>query len=41
VRGFAVTLSIAIVCSMFTAVTLNRMLVVLWLAWRRPKRLPI
>ena len=41
VRGFAVTLSIGIVCSMFTAVTLNRMLVVQWLAWRRPKALPI
>jgi preprotein translocase subunit SecD len=41
VRGFAVTLSIGIICSMFTAVTLNRMLVVQWLAWRRPKALPI
>jgi preprotein translocase subunit SecD len=41
VRGFAVTLSIGIICSMFTAVTLNRLLVVLWLRWRRPKTLPI
>jgi protein-export membrane protein SecD len=41
VRGFAVTLSIAIMCSMFTAVSLTRMLVSLWLHWRRPKILPI
>jgi preprotein translocase subunit SecD len=41
VRGFAVTLSIAIVCSMFTAISLTRMLVSLWLQWRRPKELPI
>jgi protein-export membrane protein SecD len=41
VRGFAVTLSIGIICSMFTAVTLNRMLVVVWLRSRRPKALPI
>jgi preprotein translocase subunit SecD len=41
VRGFAVTLSIGIACSMFTAVTFCRMMVVLWLRWRRPKALPI
>ena len=41
VRGFAVTLSIGIICSMFTAVSLTRMLVSLWLQWRRPKALPI
>jgi len=41
VRGFAVTLSIGIACSMFTAVTFSRMLVVLWLRTRRPKLLPI
>jgi preprotein translocase subunit SecD len=41
VRGFAVTLAIGIACSMFTAVTMTRMLVVQWLAWRRPKLLPV
>jgi preprotein translocase subunit SecD len=41
VRGFAVTLTIGIACSMFTAVTMTRHLVVQWLAWRRPKLLPI
>jgi protein-export membrane protein SecD len=41
VRGFAVTLSIGIACSMFTAVTVTRMMVSLWLLWRRPKALPV
>jgi protein-export membrane protein SecD len=41
VRGFSVTLSIGIICSMFTAVTVTRMCVVGWLRWRRPKALPI
>jgi protein-export membrane protein SecD len=41
VRGFAVTLTIGIACSMFTAVTMSRLLVVQWLSWRRPKLLPI
>ncbi|MBL8834595.1 MAG: protein translocase subunit SecD [Alphaproteobacteria bacterium] len=41
VRGFAVTLAIGIICSMFTAVTVTRMLIVGWLFWRRPKQLPI
>ena len=41
VRGFGVTLSIGIATSMFTAVMLTRMLVVLWLRRRRPAALPI
>ena len=41
VRGFAVTLSIGILTSMFTAVTLNRLLVSLWLRRRRPAVLPV
>ncbi len=41
VRGFAVTLSIGIACSMFTAVTVTKMLIVGWLNWRRPKTLPL
>ncbi len=41
VRGFAVTLSIGIICSMFTAVTVTRLLVVGYLIWRRPKELPV
>ena len=41
VRGFAVTLSIGIACSMFTAVTVTRLLIVGYLVWRRPKILPV
>ncbi len=41
IRGFAVTTSIGILISMFTAITLTRMIAVYWLRWRRPKELPI
>jgi len=41
VRGFAVTLSIGIACSMFTAVTVTRLMIVGYLMWRRPKVLPV
>lgn len=41
VRGFGVTLAIGIMCSMFTAVTVTRLIISSWLHWRRPKELPI
>jgi len=41
VRGFAVTLTIGILASMFTAVTVTRMMVAYWLRWTRPKVIPI
>ena len=41
VRGFAVTLTIGILASMFTAVTVTRLMVAYWLRWARPKQLPI
>jgi len=41
VRGFAVTLTIGILTSMFTAVTVTRMMVAYWLRWARPKQLPL
>jgi protein-export membrane protein SecD len=41
VRGFAVTLCIGIICSMFTAVTFSRMIVSYWLRWTRPQVVPI
>ena len=41
VRGFAVTLGIGIVVSMFTAVLLTRIMVVSWYRWRKPKVLPV
>ena len=41
VRGFAVTLAIGIVSSMFTAIMLTRLFVVTWLRRVRPAALPI
>lgn len=41
IRGFAVTLSLGIVISMFTAISLTRLMVVYWFRWKRPKTLPI
>ncbi|MDE3061054.1 MAG: protein translocase subunit SecD [Pseudomonadota bacterium] len=41
VKGFAVTLAIGIVCSLYTAVLVTRLMVVTWLQRTRPKALPI
>jgi protein-export membrane protein SecD len=41
VRGFAVTLTIGILASMFTAVTVTRLMVSYWLRWARPTTVPI
>jgi preprotein translocase subunit SecD len=41
VRGFAVTLAIGIVMSVFTAVIFARLLTATWLRGKRPKTLPI
>lgn len=41
VKGFAVTLSIGILASMFSAILLTRMMVTLWVKKARPKALPI
>ncbi len=41
VRGFAVTLTIGILASMFTAVTVTRLMVSYWLRWTRPTLVPI
>ncbi len=41
VRGFAVTLTIGILASMFTAVTVTRLMVSTWLRWARPAAIPI
>ncbi len=41
IKGFAVTLSIGILTSMFTALMLTRLFVVVWLRRRRPQTLPI
>lgn len=39
VKGFAVTLSIGILSSMFSAIILTRMLIVIWLKKKRPQKL--
>ena len=41
VRGFAVTLGIGIMTTVFTAFTLTRLIVAYWVRWRRPQRVPI
>ncbi len=41
VRGFAVTLGIGIITTVFTAFTMTRLIVAYWVWWRRPQRVPI
>jgi preprotein translocase subunit SecD len=41
VRGFAVALLIGILTSMFTAVYVTRLIIELWMAWRRPKTIVV
>ena len=41
VRGFAVTLGIGIITTVFTAFTLTRLIVATWVRWKRPHHVPI
>ena len=41
VRGFAVTLAIGIFTTMFTAFTLTRLVVAMWVLKTRPKEIPL
>jgi len=41
VKGFAVTLSLGIVTSMFTALMVTRLFIVLWVNAKRPKQLEL
>ena len=41
IKGFAITLSIGIMSSMFTAVLLTRMLIALWLRKYKPQKLAL
>jgi preprotein translocase subunit SecD len=41
VRGFAVTLTLGLLASLFTSVMVTRMMVVTWVKWRRLKALPL
>ncbi|MEL7215082.1 MAG: protein translocase subunit SecD [Pseudomonadota bacterium] len=41
VRGFAVTMAIGIVTSVFTAVFVTRLMISTWMEWRRPKTVTV
>ena len=41
VRGFAVTMAIGIVTSVFTAVFVTRLMISTWIEWRRPKTVTV
>ena len=41
VRGFAVTLGIGIITTVFTAFLLTRLIVAGWVRWKRPQSVPI
>jgi protein-export membrane protein SecD len=41
VRGFAITLTVGIITSMFTAITVTRMMVAYWLRTMRPQFVPL
>ena len=41
IRGFATTLSLGLLTSMFSATIFTRMLLALWVRWRRPTELVI
>ena len=41
VRGFAVTLGIGIITTVFTASTLTSLIVAAWVRWKRPHTVPI
>src|SRR5258706_11583382 len=40
VRGFAVTLGVGIITTLFTAFTMTRLIVAYWVRWVRPQRVP-
>jgi preprotein translocase subunit SecD len=41
VRGFAVTLGVGIITTVFTAFTMTRLIVAWWIWWKRPQSVPI
>jgi preprotein translocase subunit SecD len=41
VRGFAVTLGIGVITSVFTALYVTRAIIEIWFAWRRPKKIVV
>jgi preprotein translocase subunit SecD len=41
VKGFAVTISVGIICSMFTAIVLSKIVIAYWYRFKRPNYLPL
>jgi preprotein translocase subunit SecD len=41
VRGFAITLGLGIITSVFTAIFVTRVLIVMWFALKRPKTIEV
>ena len=41
VRGFAITLGLGIITSVFTAIYVTRLLIVIWFERRRPKKIEV
>ena len=41
VRGFAITLGIGIITSVFTAIFVTRLMIVIWFNWRRPRTIEV
>jgi protein-export membrane protein SecD len=41
IRGFAVTMALGIICTLFTAYLVTRLIVAWWFAWARPKTVPL
>lgn len=41
IKGFAVTLCIGTIASLFTAITLTRLIIATWLRWARPTEIPL
>ena len=41
VRGFAVTLALGIICTVFTAIYVTQLMVAAWFDWRRPKTVTV
>lgn len=41
IRGFAVTMALGIICTLFTAYLVTRLIVAWWFNWARPKTVPL
>ena len=41
VRGFAITLGLGIITSVFTAIWVTRLMISIWFDWRRPRQIEV